>query len=108
MNYQQKLEAVRQACIKANPEIFVEGCESGITPCDCHWHKNYPPNGNKYRPIRLADVLLAMDTKLETPFFETVNAWETFLFIRWDLSKDSLNEQSAETISFLYELLNRI
>ncbi|HKQ06151.1 MAG TPA: hypothetical protein VJ464_13530 [Blastocatellia bacterium] len=102
----EKLETIRQACIKANPDIFIEGCESGKENCDCWWHKNYPPDGNKYRPICLADVLLAIEGK-------SYDGWPagyqliTSRNIRrpWNPRTDDLTQQSEETINFLYELL---
>lgn len=114
MTHQEKLEAIRKACVAANPEIIVEGRESGITPCACWWHKNYPPDGNKYRPIRLADVLLALH---EAPRTKNVGittlvgsmVLESFtkddLRKEWNLYKDSLEEQSKETVAFIYDLL---
>lgn len=114
MTHQEKLEAIRKACVKANPDIIVEGCESGITPCACWWHKNYPPDGNKYRPIRLADVLNAiMHTEYVVSIasnerFEVLdrakNEWKQ-VFITWYLTRDSLEEQSEETVAFIYDLL---
>lgn len=164
MTHQQKLEAVRQACIKANPEI-VElkfGCEfragtstmlytdtesyavNNIGFLRAHFcSKEYPRNAwegerresptsmhsgkdiesllkesisaskafsNTYpsveiigRPIRLSDVILALRTSNihEDDWKEELCR----LTNKWDARKDSLGEQSEETISFLYELL---
>lgn len=111
MTHQEKIEAIRKACAKANPEIIVEGCESGISPCACWWHKNYPPDGNKFRPIRLADVLLAIDDKSSRERY-TVDCLGGFkkvgtkwIICNWNLRKDSLEEQSEETVAFIYDLL---
>ena len=75
-----------------------------------------PPNSQQYtvvgRPIRLADVLLAMG---ETDWHVGTNgrffAWSRNLGemigqpVSWNLRKDDLNEQSEETINFLASLL---
>ncbi len=69
------------------------------------------------RPIRLADVLLTMNGKgkgLTDNWFintrghfykQTMLLPATALPEIWDLFKDSLTDQSDETISFLYNLL---
>jgi hypothetical protein len=90
MTHQEKLEAIRKACVEANPKREWTMIVGG------GWTES---------PVRLADVLLAMDAKLKTPFFETANDWERFLFIKWNLYKDSLEEQSEETVAFIYDLL---
>jgi hypothetical protein len=72
------------------------------------------------RPIRLADVLLAIRIN-DKPITEvwTVDMWGGFKLIhndiksarientqvKWNLLKDDLTLQSPETISFLYQLL---
>lgn len=161
MTHQQKLEAVRQACIKANPEI-VElklGCEfyqkhrktgevlsdavyvfvgRGIDVreiCFCLTNRYVGDaigcyDGYAYnevqneknmtgymeiigRPIRLADALLALGMKKNYGYVCTdgslfeggLDVENDFSYGQWNLRKDSLDEQSEETVSFLYELL---
>lgn len=131
MNHQQKLEAVRQACIKANPEI-VElkfGCDVeiviGSVACPATIvQKNYAGNWlvliagqtatykDKQiykiigRPIRLADVLLALNWKwiaiTSTGSFMVGSAESS---LRWDLLADDLTKQSPEMVDLLYGLL---
>lgn len=58
------------------------------------------------REIRLADVLLAMKSLKERKW--TDQAWlitGSKDDCNWNLLKDSLTDQSEETIEFLYELL---
>lgn len=162
MNHQQKLEAVRKACIKANPEIvelkfgcefyqkhrktgevlsdavyvFVGrgidvretsfcltnryagdaiGCYDGYASYEVQSEKNMAGYIEIIgRPIRLADVLLALNRKSNTSGYwavDTTGAWLDMrksvrhIMSEWNLRKDSLDEQSEETISFLYELL---
>lgn len=95
MTHQQKIAFIREACIKANPEIMSLGfgCEG--------------------RPIRLADVLLAIGRR-EDRIHLSCDGWFCLLdaytsnFMRrfnWYLHKDSLEDQSEETIDFIYSLL---
>lgn len=88
---EQNIETIRKACIAANPEIVQPVYDGANTYID--------------RPIHLADVLLAMDERLDTPFFPDANEWELFLFHKWNLHKDTLTDQSDETLSFLAKLL---
>ena len=126
--HQEKLEAVRQAAIAANPEIveLTFGCitEHGIIAgirysdaIQAHQYAMAPTRIDKIpelrskeelgeiigRPIRLADVILALRTSNihEDDWKEELCR----LTNKWDARKDSLDEQSEETISFLYELL---
>ena len=89
-NHQKKLAAIQQKCVEANPEIENK-----------RWGTE--------RPIRLADVLLAVQKQEYggSPEFRytceklTSGAWH----VHWNLRKDDLTEQSEECISFLYDLL---
>ena len=119
-----KLEAIKKKCIEANPSIMdlVFGCEvkwlhrKGIiarTFTEHGWRMvqvnlyNKKPNTVSLRiealeilgrDIRLADVLLAMGAK---------ENWEDLIRGKnsWNLKNDSLDQQSPETIAFLYQLL---
>lgn len=123
MNRQEQLDLIRQKCIEINPSILCVDCE-GVgyqvegdhngepvqVQCPCH-----------ERPIRLADILLAIESSFlaasknveevviaETGSFGVVRnetqqvAWHP---IYWKLRKDNLTEQSDECIKFLAELL---
>jgi hypothetical protein len=61
------------------------------------------------RPIRLADILLAIDKRYDGNHFATAasNGWLHFEGIRgfWNLKDDNLDHQSEETKQFLIELL---
>jgi hypothetical protein len=61
------------------------------------------------RPIRLADVLLAIDKRYDGNHFATAasNGWLHFEGIRgfWNLKDDNLDHQSDETKQFLIDLL---
>lgn len=105
------LTSIRIACIKANPSEF-ECNDLRLT----HVEANCPAN----RPIRLADVLLAighLDVIKYKEGFKThphnvcvttlgyaLNENGMHLF-EWNLRQDDLTEQSDYCVSFLYELL---
>ncbi len=134
---ENKIETIRRACIAANPSILdlVFGCkvkralsEGGGFECSvigldgntalvsyAPYQENY--EGRHYdkiehleiigRPIRLADVLLA----IKSPFY--INAYGQMESmgkdnggISWDLKHDDLNLQTQKTINFLYDLLS--
>jgi hypothetical protein len=61
------------------------------------------------RPIRLADVLLALnETRKDKTFKKTMSEIEALLFhnpFRWNFRNDDLSAQSEKTISFLAGLL---
>lgn len=148
------LNIIREACIKANPEImeFKFGCEiefivqidwrkvsAGLRSTKiffigidedsnkCYWspEKSFlmvDPNEEKMRgytilgrPIRLADVLLAMEKKVKdkstnnTEYLsnEMQYLWESAKDIihLWNLREDDLSKQSAECLEFLANLL---
>lgn len=113
MAHQQKLEAVWQACIKANPEI-VNGSIGMMTK------DGYAVERITTREIRLADVLLAMNGCTKALYYGIVPAagcgYARFVYQDenagsfmgdepvWWLDQ-SLERQSEETISFLYDVL---
>lgn len=98
---QEKLEAIRDACIKANPKRDWMGDDNG-----------YPYQ----EPCRLADVLLAIgDQGLVSLSVHSAGDFGTASFIwepigsmkhmTWNLLNDDLRDQSPETVDFLYQLL---
>lgn len=114
-NRQEKLEAVRAACVKANPDIVVDeiGHENG---------EQAPEIERVYREVRLADVLLAIQEESGAhalPSEEDGGSTESMKYnaqvwrdrrwsetlYGWNLRRDDLTEQSDECIDFLYQLL---
>lgn len=140
-----KIETIREACIKANPDIVYlkRGCELIL--------KEEHKGGSKHtvlvdekngvmwadagmviiqiwgddikeiigRPIRLADVLHGIQTKIAKQWLDTSNPLETLgkwqphlektgleIIKKWRLLEDDLTQQSDETIDFLYNLLS--
>lgn len=109
MTHQQKLEAVRQACIKAGGVSYEKVAE--------HSDGTYIA---KIQPIQLASVLLAMNGCTKALYYGIVPAagcgYVRFVYQDenagsfmgnepvWWLDQ-SLEQQSAETVSLLYELL---
>jgi hypothetical protein len=98
------LDLIRQKCIEANPDIE----KAQEVPCYCH---NDPKciNAPK-RPIRLADVLLAIGQKygdhvLEFSGVETCSLEAARSVRKWNLREDDLTKQSPETLEFLASLL---
>ena len=95
----KNLQIVRGAVIKANPEIMEirvrKLCkEHGFGNDKCHCIA-------RQRPIRLADVLLAIG-EIRPDFLLAVGHLAS-----WNLRKDNLEEQSEETINFLASLLEK-
>jgi hypothetical protein len=147
-----KLEAIRQACIEANPEI-VElkfGCEiewkgerafltgdtyvlgdvaGGSAVQKKFWVANRSIRGVDSfregngdwgiigRPIRLCDVLLAIDKSVVKEAYSFKMYANGYMWLEnipdggtrqdaiYNLRADDLTQQSEECISFLYELL---
>lgn len=104
MTKQEKLEAIRGVCIAANSDIE--------RPAGRGRHGDFLVED---RPVRLADILLAIEkTKEGTEvaidtmgefrmrdrdgYHETQQIW-------WNLYKDNINDQSDEFINFAYSLL---
>lgn len=105
------LPEVRAAILKAVPQILCRYAEGGSPPdgdtvCRC-----------EERPIRLADVLRAMNGKgigLADNFFvntrghfykENYSGKLIAYAERWPLSTDNLDDCSEETIAFLHSVL---
>lgn len=88
----EQIETVRTACIKAREPVYAEMTEVSL------------------RPIRLADVLLAIRKELnsyengvQTPR-ESI-AIDDLVNCRWDLEADDLTLQDDECVAFLANLL---
>lgn len=112
METKDKIEAIRQKCIEIQPSILdlVFGCEvmtkDGVRKLIGKGCLPTGFSGYEYtigRPIRLADVLLMIDS---IGGIEHVND-NLMLIIRvyWDLKNDSLDLQLNSTIDFIYSLL---
>jgi hypothetical protein len=120
----KNLHFIREKCIAANPEI-VElkfGCEFENVKTGARFiipTNGYPNDNHKIlgRPIRLADVLLAIENAngnielatygepLHIGHYEKPEREGYYSKAYWNLRADDLEKQSEETISFLYELL---
>lgn len=102
MTNEQKLESIRQACIKANPDVY---SPTGLEPL------------LEGRPIRLADVLLAIGNMLtivdcdgnfyqmKMKLSDKEPKFEKHLG-KWNLRIDDLTQQSEAFIDFLHSLLS--
>lgn len=110
MTHQQKLEAVRQKCIVANPAIKsrLHISRNGALRCrNCGEPDDYENHGKcekgEERPIRLADAINALrvanihEDDWKEELCKLVN--------KWDCRTDDISSQPEETINFLYELL---
>lgn len=141
------LEKIRQACIAANPEIvelkygclilykgqrmtFIRNDTAGRPWCYTGWAPHVigdeafdrlEPAFLKIvgRPIRLADVLLAIGPALQTKKGrigtyrgreidepQGVKLW--LVEVGWNLREDDLTKQSEETLAFIVSLLTDI
>lgn len=101
LSHQQRLEAVRAKIVEAN--LNGDWRESTCGRCGtCSSKFNV-------RPIRLTDVLLASQAADGTG----INQFGWFFMLleddvecpQWNLRRDSLDDQSEETISFLHQVL---
>lgn len=117
------LEQLKKKIQEANPEIMEVkfGCEIR-TPFTTYVIGKHTPDKENVieilgRPIRLADVLLALENEYQAQDKSyAVDGEGTFIFVNkdvemtwvngsWNLKSDSLDKQSPETINFLMELL---
>jgi hypothetical protein len=128
MTHQEKLEAIRQKCIEANPEIAWSkpGCRM-VLRGDAWWEhaiqvedrllfnettrkleklgigRNWKIIG---RPIRLADVLLVLMKLLRDGQSASKVKDDLYRLAHlWNCFEDDLTKQSPETIDFLFTLL---
>lgn len=123
---QEHIKKIREAVIKANPSILdLElGCEyeSCLDGAKMKWIDDQTSRDiGKIigRPIRLADVLLAINQVLGINnvaieeygvFMQTDNeGWgeihDNDKRVKWILKDDNLENQSEDCINFLYQLL---
>ena len=97
-----KINKIRKACIKANPEGF------GIID----EQKSYP----YMRDVRLADVLLVISNSVHNVyidadgvFIDYDSVWESGEVkvhdFNWNLKDNNLENQSEETLEFIFNLL---
>lgn len=119
MTREHQLETICAVCVKANSGIYVRHGNL----CDPYEYGVYATHRMcDTRPIRLADVLLALESKhredyaiVSNGFFLTWRSDNRFgqdgdwkganTEARWNFRKDDLSEQSDECIAFLAELL---
>lgn len=130
MENQNNIKRIKRACIKANPKIMELnfGCEivfEDITYIVCnvisrkeieifnvetHKVRVFDPDFLKKksddiigRPIRLADVLLALVAIPRDSSIKDSPEW--YAVTHWVLEDDDLLLQSSETVAFIAELL---
>lgn len=108
---EEYLKVIRDACLKANPEIEVrnssmmlKGTFTGLI-------------NHRDTKIRVADVLLALESiksREHTYWIDCGGQFasrkfseehESWLHVFWNLRADNLNEQSDECVAFIAELL---
>lgn len=102
MTQETQLKEIREACVRANPELKKRACSN--ESCD------------DSKP-RLADVLLAIDEKQRqvrwyvrsdgqfcVVKYEDLDKPPRY-FALWNLRRDSLEEQSDETLAFVHSLI---
>lgn len=130
MTRDQSLQLIREACIKANPDIMKLqfGCEIETTrdktrgiviaarefDVDVMLEGVRRSIGNRHvvsfgRPIRLADVLLAIQKNAHPNNWPKIDVFGYMTgpskCIGWNLLSDTLTDQSDETIEFIANLL---
>lgn len=112
MNINQQREAIREACIAAGARLTSHGCTQHWPQCnngDCNLCKT-----TTFRDIRLADVLLAIQENHKNKGDILITSVGIFGSIErgnlghlWNLLNDSLDSQSDETISFLFNIIKK-
>lgn len=114
MRNNKDYDIVREACIKANPDV--DYCERRCY-ADIEYNRKVCKDPHHRRPMRLADVLLAMSLKdkkfilsdssvamdYKGYFFDPIS--EESYGVQWNLPGDDLSKQSPETLKFLADLL---
>lgn len=99
MTRTEKLVAIKQRCIEANPELEVY---VGV-------YHDGPKKGQAMRvparPIRLADVLLALRFHKVRVDLRGHSTMEAGVVYYWNLRADDLSAQSDETIDYVHSLL---
>jgi hypothetical protein len=99
----QHIQAIREACINANPAILIREHCGG---CEC-----LPQNYDVL--VCLADVLLAMQATTTVKGSTLINSYGIFMDTHfnmkfenaWNLRNDTLDAQSDECLRFLANLL---
>jgi hypothetical protein len=98
MDKQTNLDKIRKACIEANPQGHWLQPSSAVTAPGSFVPEN--------RPIRLADVLLAIECKFSEPTLPRVSLWGVANTIElWNFRDDNLEHQSEATINFIALLI---
>ncbi len=137
MTTPDKIEEIRKACIEANPEIVelefgclfqIKGAKYPQPIIGIKWKENEDTGideidyfrdiyGGKVgytnsieiigRPIRLADILLAIEVKLENRKDNEILKMEEFQHVtsNWILSQENLEKQKEYLISFIHNVL---
>jgi hypothetical protein len=111
MTTEQQKEIILKACVAANPEIWIQ---LGSVENDRIGLTLYNEEYTGFRPIRLADVLLALGGRNEHDIGKVVGLemdgdiyGPTLATTKplWDFHSDDLEHQSPPTIAFLANLL---
>ena len=118
MTRQQNTEAIRRACVAANPNIEISRTWLGGSETSVRLNEKI-----NYRPIRLADVLLAISVSQSKRGYDNENhVWAVdtageffgqsdsdgsplYRDMVWNLRTDDLTAQSDECLAFISSLL---
>lgn len=100
-DHQFRIDVIRAVCINANPNRG--------------WVKEVVDSEGDQEPVRLADVLRAIDkaqpalmllVSTTGRFYDMQeNGLATNFLAQWNLRGDDLYQQSRETVKFLYKLI---
>lgn len=128
----QKLKTIKDACVKANPDIMklpysdedIEFLKEQLRRCsytedirDAQYDLNRAIEENRSsvgRDIRLADIVLMLAREVKPNPELEMHSLQISISKRsthgrdnclWNLLKDNLEEQSNETIDFIYQLI---
>jgi hypothetical protein len=123
MTLEQKIQAIREKCIEANPEITEMRCEccmfnwgEYVNGCPKCWRSELSREENRRlfpnrsvrpvcRPIRLADVLLTCALGRQTGGAHYYEKSVIPVVDMWNLREDDLTKQSPECVELVHQLL---
>ena len=111
MTHQEKIEAIREACVKANPNKCIIVTTKDIDSTIFEPGKVIDVTGIVV-PITLSDVMNAIMHTEHTVCIASNERFEVFkdgewvqVFKTWCFANDNLEDQDESTIDFIYDLI---
>lgn len=112
MQHEEKIEAIRKACIAANPSIqskYHESTGNNLRCKNCGEPDTYENRGTckngSARPIGLCDILLAMEIDEDDGSDEQLQDKASTVAYMWNKYSDDFTLQEPYVVDFVYSLL---